>query len=278
MTIEEEFSSYLEVIEGQFDKLLVNKSEEYDQSLYLLKTYYMYLSFIADQPLLDKRHATDKILFAKTSTDIFGIYNCLKNGSIVQALIIFRGLVETNVTTKFIHRDYNYRSQLYYDHKYMEKYQQIKKNLSIVPKEEIEFTKKKYHELKDKYKYNSFWYTKLLIDIIKNDGKLSNKHKNPTIRAMADSAGMLEEYDRMYPLLSKATHGSSLLEHLFIQGNRLTTSPNFDMSLFNSIVGLSIQNGHNVLKTILEHDKTIDPRYVDYSDQLLYYALFHSRE
>lgn len=278
MTIEEEFSSYLEYLEGQFDELLVNKSAKYDQPLYLLKSYYMYLCFIADKSFLNKRPTTDKILFAKTSTDIFGIYNCLKSGCVHQALVIFRGLIETNVNTKFIYQDYNYRTKLYYDHKYMEKYQQFKKNPSSVPKEEIEFTKKKYYELKYKYKYNSFWYTKLLIDIIKNDGKLNNKHKNPTIRAMADSAGMLEEYDRMYSLLSKATHGSSLLEHLFIQGNRLTTSPNFDMRLFNSIVGLSIQNGHNVLNTILKHDKSIDPRYADYSDQLLYFALFHSRD
>ncbi|QGS68109.1 hypothetical protein CV093_04030 [Oceanobacillus sp. 143] len=42
---------------------------------------------------------------------------------------------------------------------------------------------------------------------------------------MADVAGMLQEYDSMYSAMSKATHGSALLEHLFIQDNRLTTSP-----------------------------------------------------
>ena len=122
--IEKEFTSYIDELENKFDDLLTQKSNEYDQPLYLLKTYYMYMCFVADHPVLNKRHRTDKILFAKTSTDLFGIYNCLKSGCIYQALVIFRGLVETNVTTKFIYQDYNYRSHLYYDHKYMEKYQQ----------------------------------------------------------------------------------------------------------------------------------------------------------
>ncbi|UXJ68189.1 DUF5677 domain-containing protein [Lysinibacillus fusiformis] len=276
--IEKEFNSYLEQLEEQFEILLINKAAENDQPLYLLKTYYMYMCFIADKPLLNQRHPTDKILFAKTSTDLFGIYNCLKSGCIYQALVIFRGLLETNVTTKFIYQEYEYRSHLYYDHKYMEKYQQYKKKPENVRQSEIEMIKKKYNEIKNKYNYNSFWYTKLLKEIIQKDAKLNHKHKGrPTIRAMADVAGILDEYDSMYSMMSKATHGSALLEHLFIQDNRLTTAPYFDESWFNNILGLSIQNGHNVLKTILEHDKSIDTLYVNFSNELLFYSLFQGR-
>lgn len=276
--IEIEFSRYLENLEGKFDDFLLKKATEYEQPLYLLKTYYMYMCFIADKPLLSSRHSTDKILFSKTATDIFGIYNCLKSGCVYQALVIFRSLIETNVTTTFIYQDYEYRSQLYYDHSYMEKYQQYKKNPQSIRQSEIIILKKKFDEIKYKYSNNSFWYTKLLKEIIKKDTHIARKHKRPTIRAMADVAGMLEEYDNMYSIISKATHGSSVLEHLFIQENRLTTSPYFEESWFNNILGLSIQNGHNVLRTVLEHDNSIDHMYVDYSNTLLYYALFQDRE
>ncbi|QGS68110.1 hypothetical protein CV093_04035 [Oceanobacillus sp. 143] len=90
--IEKEFSNYIQRLENNFDDLLSNKAEEYDQPLYLLKTYYFYMSFIADKKLLNKRHHTDKILCAKTSTDIFGIYNCLKSGLFIKHLLYLEGL------------------------------------------------------------------------------------------------------------------------------------------------------------------------------------------
>ncbi|WP_156289489.1 DUF5677 domain-containing protein [Oceanobacillus salinisoli] len=276
--IEKEFNNYVQGLENKFDDLLSKKAEEYDQPLYLLKAYYMYMCFIADKPYLNKRHDTDKILFAKTSTDIFGIYNCLKSGCIYQALVIFRGLLETNVTTQFIYQDYDYRTQLYYDHKYMEKYQQYKKKPETVRKSEIKMIKKKYHEIVHKYQYNRQWYTKLLRDIINKDNELKRKYRNPSIRAMADAGGMLDAYDSMYSMMSKATHGSSVLEHIFIQDSRLTTSPNYSDRWFNSTIGLSVQNAHNILKTILEHDNAIEKKYVDFSNELLYYAIFQGRD
>ncbi|MDJ1473918.1 DUF5677 domain-containing protein [Bacillus sp. LS15-K4] len=276
--IEKEFASYLEELEEEFDKLLISKSAQYDQPLHLLKTYYMYMCFIADKPFLNKRHPTDKILFAKTSTDIFGIYNCLKSGCIYQALVIFRGLVETNVTTKFIYQDYTHRTQLYYEHKYIEKYQQYEKNPETVREVDIEVITKKYYEIKDKYSRNSFWYTKSLKEIIQKDTKLKSKYNRPTIRAMADVAGMLDEYDSTYSMTSKATHGSSLLEHLFVRENRLTTSPNYDEEWFNNILGLSVHYAHGILKTILENEKLGNTIYVDYSQQLLFYSIYQGHK
>ncbi|MDP9577368.1 UNVERIFIED_ORG: hypothetical protein J2X74_003185 [Bacillus sp. 1751] len=275
--IEREFSSYLEELDEKFSNVLLDKSTEYDQPLHLLKTYYMYMCFIADKPILNERHVTDKILFAKTSSDIFGIYNCLKNGCIYQSLVIFRGLLESSVTTKFIYQDYVHRSQLYYDHKYMEKYQQYKKKPETVRKADIKTITKKYNEIKDKYSFYSFWYTKLLKEIIQKDTNLKSKHKRPTIRAMADVAGMLEEYDSTYSSVSKATHGSSLLEHLFVQDSRLTTSPNYDKQWIDNIIGLSINYAHSTLKTILEYDKSENIIYVDYSKQLLFYSVHQGR-
>ncbi len=66
----------------------------------------------------------------------------------IRHLLYLEDFLETSVTTKFIYQDYVYRSKLYYDHKYMEKYQQYKKKPETVRKADIEVITKKYNEIK----------------------------------------------------------------------------------------------------------------------------------
>ncbi|MFC3745730.1 DUF5677 domain-containing protein [Paenibacillus sp. GCM10012306] len=144
---------------------------ENDTTLYLLLTYYYFLNYLADSSILDAEQGS-YLLASKASTDLFTIYNCLKNGCVHQASLIFRSLFETAVTTTFIYDDFKNRMQLFMDSKYIEKYLAIKRDSSIIPVSEHAEINRTYHRIKHKYIPRSNWYSKLLLSIINKDAKL----------------------------------------------------------------------------------------------------------
>lgn len=268
--VEDGFQLYIQDLELRFPEWLEGQAQENDTSLYLLLTYYYFLNYLADSSTLDAEQGS-YLLASKASTDLFAIYSCLRNGCVHQASLILRSLFETAVTTTFIYDDLENRMQLFMDSKYIEKYQAIKRDSSIIPESEHAEIIRMYRRIKHKYTPRSSWYSKLLLSIIDEDAKLRSKYRKPTFKALCEVVQMNDDYDRLYGSLSLTVHGSPVVDHLFVSKGNFTAAPVFNSLQIKTISSLAIHYAHFVFRHILEKSNNQKAkRMIEYSLWLLY--------
>ncbi len=265
--IDGELNDYIQELELRFDEVIQERREESEDVFSFLKHYYMFIGFVADKGVFGKEHDGVKGIVAKISTDLHAILNCLKSGCIYQAGVILRSLFETTVNTSFIYQDFHKRIELYYNYKYVIQY----KNLGDdVPISQQNIIKAKYHQVKNDYTGLN-WYEKELKKVINSRSDLKRKKRKPNLRTMAIITGLEDYYNMLYKTLSFSVHGSSLLDHLFIEDNIITITPLFDTGLINTLSGLTVNCIHTSLVTVLKNSDDVQAeKFIIYLEFLLY--------
>jgi hypothetical protein len=271
--VEDEFRLYIEKLQIDFPVWLESQSAEFDDGLHLLLTYYYYMNYIADCGILSGSHQGTLLLASKTTSDLLGIYSCLKSGCVHQSSTLIRSLFETAVATKFIYVDYEKRVNLFYNFKYIEQYNRMLKDPTTIEVYKQAEIKRKYQQFKSDYIPRSSWYCNLLLSIIENSPTLRRKHKRPTLSALCDVIEMNEDYHRVYDSLSLTTHGSSVLDHLFVANGNFTAAPMFTKLIFTE-ASLAMNYAHKVISPILKEKNNEEAdRIIDYSTWLLFASL-----
>lgn len=259
--VEQEFKAYIEKIEAPFDRFLNKNKREIDAYANPLKTLYLYFNHLADKDFFNESHPGTKMIMAKTASDILAIYQCVNSGLPHQAAQLMRGLFETGLNVKFIHADFETRMDLFYDHRFVQRYEKIKENpeeyLSVPEFEEL---KQAYNRVKGDYKPKSYWYTKLLQQLLQADPSLAKKR--PSLKSMSLLIGKEGLYNAIYSSGSLATHSSSALNHLFIAGGRHTSSPVYDLETLSPIIGNTLMFATEVLELSLA-DSSVENDHIE---------------
>ncbi|KRE29648.1 DUF5677 domain-containing protein [Paenibacillus sp. Soil522] len=276
--LEDDLLLYLDDIEHKTKVWLEGQSSIYDEPLYLLQTYYFFINFVVDSGILSGKHEVTLMLASKMSNDLFGIYNCLKNGCIHQASTIIRSLFETAVTTRFIFLDFDKRSELFFNYKYVEQFNKMSNDPLIIESHNQKDIRQKYHQVKSHYIPKSSWYSKVLMELIQEDRTLRNKYKKPSFKALCEIVGFKDDYEKAYGSLSLTVHGSSVVSHLFISKGIFSAAPVFNELIYTESA-LAINYAHKVIAPILEkHENEKALKMIEYSNWLLYAAIDLTRK
>lgn len=261
-----ELKGYIEELEARFDEALKERGEESKDVFHFLRHYYMFLGFIIDKGIFKDEHDGVKGIITKVSTDLHAILNCLKSGCIYQAGVILRSLFETTLNTSFIYQDFSKRIDLYYNYKYIVQYKNLNDDVPILQQNIIEV---KYHQFKKDYT-GWHWYEKELHKEINSSQKLKREKRKPNLRTMAIVTELEDYYNMLYKTLSFSVHGSSLLDHLFVEDNKITITPVFDTDLINNISGLTVSFVHRTLAFVLRNKEPEVQKFFIYLEFLLY--------
>lgn len=251
-SIDKEFRPYIDNYHEKFDEWINKEAQTFDDFLYLMKTYYYFMTYTVDKNYLSNAHRATKTLYSKATNDLLAIHNCLKSGSLHQAYTILRSLLETTALTKFIYQKPDQRLDLYYNYRFFELQPKFK------DMNHPNFNKINEEYLKHKHNYTPYreWYDKELRHEINSKlefKKLRTKNKM-TFKKICIVVGMENDYNLMYSSLSHSTHSTSLLDHLFVSNSgNYSVAPIFkkDKALTTACVTIGFLD--SIYKDILAH-------------------------
>jgi hypothetical protein len=268
--VEKEFQEYSKTLLDPYDKSMEINQLKVRTDIAYLEVYYFFLNFIADKEIMNYRHRSEQILYAKISSDLLGILTNLSVGCISQAMIILRSLLETTIYAKFICEKPDVRLNLYAD-------------FSIVQKQKLnekdgrtdDDLKRQFELIKHKYDVQKQWYTKHLLEIIRSSSAYRNK--KPSIRTLSFIIGMQDDYDKLYSVLSQAGHGNAILENIFIQNNRFNAAPTY-LPYWNELIArMSVNYASKGIKSILMLNPNEDVKsFIEYSEVFAYKVVMES--
>jgi hypothetical protein len=262
--IDNQIGKYRASIEESFFRFLENERSIYNQSLDLLLHFYFFNSYLADEVFKSVKSNEDVLLtlLSKTSLNVFGIYNCLRNGLIIESSMILRSIFETCVNIELIVRgNQEERIKLFSDFHFIEVYNHIKQNEKLLQNGIIkklpvnnEFKLKieeKYNQVKINYnlKRPYHWAWKIFKDEI-------GENNNPSLRLICKKLGKDYEYDyvKLYSTVSKSVHTSPTTQNILKSKNIVSNAPNFS-KLINGDVYLTIEYASKIVKNVLEYYK-----------------------
>lgn len=235
------FINHIPQLEKELNEILAEEYEYYDEVFDSLLAAYHYFNYIGESNCLNGLDGSITLLYNKTQSDLFSIYQCCRSGCLYQAGVILRSLLETLFITKFIYQDYDDRVELYRGSIHLDLFD----FLSVEEKESAQ------DSLKEDYIINRSWYAKLLEQIITSDDELKNKYKNKTsIKALAGVVGMEEEYITFYSFLSKLVHGSIGSGSLHLINEEMAFHLNFKPEILCMIITKTITYASDFVKTI----------------------------
>lgn len=268
--VEKEFQEYSKSLLDPYDKLMDINQLKVRTDIAYLEVYYFFLNFVADKEIMNYRHRTEQILYAKISSDLLGILTNLSVGCISQAMIILRSMLETTIYAKFINEKPDVRLNLYADFSIVQK-----QKLNERDNRSDEDIKRQYELIKHKYDENNQWYTKHLLEIIRSNSAYRNK--KPSIRTLSFIVGMQEDYDKLYTVLSQAGHGNAILENIFIQNGRFNASPTY-LPYWNDLIArMSVNYASKGIKSILMLNTSEEVKsYLEYSEVFAYKVVMES--
>lgn len=234
-----------------------------------LDDYWLFLSMIADKKVFNGMSKGSMYLVAKCSTDILGISACLKSGLPAQGFTLLRSLWETTVTTKYICQDFDVRMNDFIQYADVDRYKKLKRHPESVPENRADGAKSAFQHAKHRFKWRDGWYYPSMREEGAARG-LSLQEAELNMHTMAKFAGMEKEYETMYGTLSKVTHGSSVIEHLFRKDGHFQGGLRFDRELSTSIVGLAIHCGDVLVGSVLSMINTNEAMALRQYSQFLY--------
>lgn len=265
-----EFTNYRHAMQPLMTPVLLGGHHQIGNVVEHLENYWLFISMTADKKMFNELHQGSMYLVAKCSADISGISACLTNGLPVQAFTLLRSLWETAVTTKYIYQDLDDRMDDFMRYADVVRYKQFRKHPEAVPKDRFERTKKAFNDVEQRFKSRDDWYYPSMRREIAAR-KLNPQDVKPNMHTMAKLVGLDQEYETMYGTLSKATHGSSVVEHLVRKDGRFQGGLNFDRQRSIHIVGLAIHSGDIVIDTVLSAMGTDEATAHKNYSQWLYY-------
>lgn len=266
-SVKEEFEYYLSQVEKKFDSMLVKEKNLLDEHVYPVKELYLFINYLVDHNVFNRSHSGTKMFLAKTTSDLLAIYNCLNVGCPHQATQLVRSLFESDMNVQFIHGDFETRMELFYNHKYVQKYEKLNgNNNGQLPQNEYVELERNYNRIQRDYRPRSSWFTKHLEEIIRSDNSLRNRRAS--LKTLSQVIGKEDFYNSIYATSSLATHGSSTLDHLFIDNGRFQSGPINDLNIIKPIIGSTLLFAIEILKESFADTDISEEQIISYNHYL----------
>lgn len=260
--IEDEFEEYFREVEPKLYRYVIDGRKLYDEILSKLHELYIFTSFLIDKEKIANRdaHPSLMLLYIKLSLSLHGIYRCLRNGIITEAVILVRGLFEVLLNIELItNGDLRQNSKLFEDFiflaqnkKIVDKKEELR-NGTINQKDYDEYfesvnvieIESNFEKVKNNYhpKNPKHWAWKLL--------KNECKGRNPSIYHICKKFGYGDIYKMLYSPFSQMVHGTSLISNIMAENNSITPTPIFS-NLTNNLGYISLDLSTQGLKIIIE--------------------------
>jgi hypothetical protein len=130
-----DLQNYSESLVPKFQNKLKLEGSKYESIVKKLYDLYILYSFIVDEKLSTRKNTFSAIMlfYGKSSHSILGIYNCLKNGLVSEAVILLRNVFEILVNVKLIlEKDVEERIKLWDNFRFVSDWNNYQSNLNLL--------------------------------------------------------------------------------------------------------------------------------------------------
>lgn len=240
-----ELQNYANRLAPQFNKYMEHQRRPFNKYLKGIFDFYLFCSYLTDNGLfpVDEKYKPLKILYAKGTLSLFGIYSCLYNGVVTEANISVRSLFETYLYTKLIlESDTDNRLRLYDDYIYVARWNDYKENKKLyengtIDKGTYEYTYNSerintvvndYNKVKHNYHPSRpySWAWKIYKD--------ENNNNNPSIKFISEKLHEEIDYVKVYSPLSVSVHNNPAMINLLSTKDSISLAPKYTESIFHA--------------------------------------------
>lgn len=268
-----------DLVKPILDKHILEGRTNYHDILKRMYSFYIITQYISNNNNFEfKGYEMELVgILNKIELNFWGIYSCLKNGALIEAMIIKRSMLESVVTLDIILKENTVeRLKLYSNFKHILRWKQIEKHEKLDEIENIERIRKglkpqKFDKTISSEMYNSY---KKSYEILKDDypnksSWYSKEFKGGGMKNLCDYLGgkYPREYIAVYGTISTLIHGGSNITDYYSEfsnpkGNVITNMPRFD-DLNISIGVTSIELCSRSLLSFLRHFKFLNLEHLD---------------
>jgi hypothetical protein len=231
--------------------------ESYQIYLETLNHYSCFAMYLFGRGIIPipKDRLVSGVLISKIISDLNGIYHCLNNGLLIQALQLFRPCFEAFMTIILIfEKDELERETLYGNYVHIENWELLNREKKLVL--EGIYTVRGFEK-----KYPKHLETSILMNYEKFRGDYHPKNprhwawkifkselngKNPSSKDIAHHLQWDDKYFSVYSIYSKYLHASPLMSEYIQSDTGLTMGPRFD-KLLPLLATKSVDMFHDLL-------------------------------
>ncbi|ASS74210.1 hypothetical protein CIG75_03880 [Tumebacillus algifaecis] len=272
--IDARISDYTEtVVRSFFERHQEEKILLVQRTSHLTK-YYIFTQYLIDIGALDECHNAERTILANSISDFFGVKALVEAASLGGALTLVRNLLERLINLRYIHKKFPEYADTFYYHAEFEQYLMYERDRAngevIIDEPLITRITQRYHEIKHLYEKKRSWYQVPLARDL-NYQKINGKTRKVTVGDLARYTELSFEYERIYSLLSKVSHGQAVTKNMVIADGNFTSTPVYDSPHISVTCGFALEYFSKTVQSILERIGRND--FNDYSKWLVHEAM-----
>ena len=226
--LQTEFTHYRQDFAEKLLPHLEMEQEQYATCTEGLFEFYMLMSFLPDRGHLHLKEEGLQTLFAKTSQDLYGVFLCLRGGSLTLAATGLRAVFETLLNVRVItETDVAQRLALFVNYRVAMEWRHLDGWMKLLAKGattqqefDARYSKKDIHRIQSQYA------------AVRNDyGKKRPIHwawkiygRKPSVWLLCERFGLEQEYF-LYSALSTVVHSGATSQHFVDDGQAIHTAP-----------------------------------------------------
>jgi hypothetical protein len=229
-----EFNLYREKNAEKFFQVIKNNQEKNRVFFNEILDFYLFTSFLLDTKKINFTENENALVFIylRSMITFYGIEKLIENGTASEAFPLIRVLFELYVTLKIlleVKDNVSLRSELFLDFDWIIKKRKKEESPEIFNSRDSENIDTKFESIKNRYDikkryYSNFDWTWYLY-------KDSN-YKKTNLFSICRRFGLVDDYNKIYALLSQFVHPSSIFTKVFLNNGKAIAGPNFNEYIF----------------------------------------------